>query len=82
MNPYDKIYHNTNRFSSSTLKYNDKINVENIVIGEIHDDYPFDSLIVYRQKDTLRLDSKSIYPNYFDTDVFGYISNPYLICIY
>lgn len=72
----------SNRFSSSTLKYNDKIKFENIIINEIHDDYPFDSIIIYKHNDTLRLDSKLLYPNYFDTDVLGGISTPYLICIY
>jgi hypothetical protein len=79
----DFILLSNNVFRTKTLKYNEKIDFSNIVIGELDNDLPFDSLIIIKlPDDTTRYRVDQVMSNLLETDLSGSTAVPYSICLH
>lgn len=71
-----------NVFRTKTIRYNEKIEFSNLVIGELDDDLPFDSLIIVKfPDDTTRYRAEQVMNNLLETDLSGGTAVPYSICL-
>ena len=76
-------YVEKNVFRIDTLRHNETIEINSMVIGEVENDIPFDSIAVYRHisRDSYMLTLDDIYPTHMESDLMGLIAIPYVILI-